>query len=141
MASNAHRQPTVAIGRVQLRRMASATATRMVEAVVSLCFLQMGEEFFEILDGDAARGAAAGQAGQVGGVQAQFVHARFHARATCNWRRRRWPGTGSPRTRGLHAAFASRARSASPAVAVLAGGAGSAVSGPVQAQRAALPRW
>jgi len=43
-------------------------------------FLRVGEIFFKILDGHAAGGAAASDAGEVGGVQAQFVHARFHSR-------------------------------------------------------------
>ena len=38
-------KPTVASGRVQLRRMASATATRMVEASVSLCLSRLAMYF------------------------------------------------------------------------------------------------
>ena len=38
------------------------------------------DEFFEILDGHAPRRAAAGDASEVGGMQTEFVHARFHAR-------------------------------------------------------------
>jgi hypothetical protein len=36
-------------------------------------FFEMGDEFFEILDGHAPRRAAAGHARQIGGAQAQFV--------------------------------------------------------------------
>ena len=70
----------MASGRVQLRRMASATATRMRRGLAQLVLLEVGDELLEILDGDAPAGAAAGKPGQVGGVQAQFVHARLHAR-------------------------------------------------------------
>ncbi len=52
----------------------------MVEASVSLLFLEVREIFLEVLDGDAARCAAAGDARHIRRVQAQFVHARFHAR-------------------------------------------------------------
>ena len=68
---------TVASGRVQLRRIASATATRMVEAWLSLFCLQVGEEFFKILDGHPPRRAAAGHAGQVRRVQPQFAMRAF----------------------------------------------------------------
>ena len=67
-------------GRVQLRRMASATATRMDEAWLILCFSRLRDEFLEILDGHAPRRAAAGDAGEIGGVQAEFVHARLEPR-------------------------------------------------------------
>ena len=73
-------RPTVASGRVQLRRIASATATRMVEAGRDLVLLELGDEFLEVLDGHAAGRAAAGDAGEIGGVQAELVHARLHAR-------------------------------------------------------------
>ena len=38
---------------------------------------QMRDEFLEVLHGDAARRAAAGDAREVGGVQTEFVHARL----------------------------------------------------------------
>src|ERR1043166_6287946 len=62
----------------------------------------MGDEFFEVLNGYAASGAAAGQAGEVGGVQAEFHHAGFHARRhiTGAGRVRRH---GQPADRRLHA--------------------------------------
>ena len=44
MASKGHGIPTVASGRVQLRLMASATATRMLEAVLSLCFSRLARK-------------------------------------------------------------------------------------------------
>ncbi len=60
--------------------MASATATRMDEALAHLLLFEIGEEFFKILDGHAARRAAARDAGEIGGVQTEFVHARLQAR-------------------------------------------------------------
>ena len=39
--------------------------------------LQIGEELFEVLDGDAAPGPAAGHAREVGGVDAELGHARL----------------------------------------------------------------
>ena len=60
--------------------MASATATRIDDGLAELVLLELGDEFFEILDGHAARRAAAGDAREIGGVQAEFVHARLHPR-------------------------------------------------------------
>ena len=45
IASNEHGNATVASGRVQLRRIASATATRMLEAVLSFCFSRLARNF------------------------------------------------------------------------------------------------
>ena len=45
-----------------------------------LVVLELGEKFLEVLDGHAPRRAAAGDAREVGGVQAEFVHPRFHPR-------------------------------------------------------------
>ncbi len=52
--------------------------------------LQVGDEFLEVLNGHAARRAAAGDAREVGGVQAEFVHARLEPR-------RKIAGTGGVR--------------------------------------------
>ena len=45
-----------------------------------LVVVERGEEFLEVLDRHAPRRAAAGDAREVGGVQAEFVHARLHPR-------------------------------------------------------------
>ena len=41
-------------------------------------FVEAVEEILEILDCHASRGAAAGDAGEVGRVEAKLVHPRFH---------------------------------------------------------------
>ncbi len=41
--------------------------------------IELGEKFFKIFDGHAACGAAAGDPGKVGGVEAEFTHPGFHA--------------------------------------------------------------
>ena len=52
----------------------------MDEAWLSLVPLEIGDELLEVLDRDAAGGAAAGDARQIGRVQTEFMHARLHAR-------------------------------------------------------------
>ena len=54
--------------------------------------LEVGDEFFKVLDGHAARRAAPGDAGKVGGMKAKFGDARLHAGGHVAGARRRGPG-------------------------------------------------
>ena len=67
-------------GRVALRRIASATATRIEEAGVMRLRSRCSKKLFQILDRHATARSASGDSGEVGRVKAEFGHPRLHAR-------------------------------------------------------------
>ena len=79
-ASSAMGKPTVASGRVQLRRMASATATRMELAALILCFSRLVMYFSKSSTVTRPAEPLPATPAKIRRVQTEFVHARFEAR-------------------------------------------------------------
>jgi len=71
-----------------LRRIASATVTRMDDAGVIFCFFEMRDESFKILNRHPARRAAAGHAARSAACRPSFIHARLEPRRKVTGARR-----------------------------------------------------
>ena len=93
IASKRTGKTTVAKGRVALRRIASATATRIEEAGRNAVALESLEKLLQVLYGHASTRSASGDSGHIGSVKAEFGHAGLHSgrqiRGACRRRRHR----------------------------------------------------
>jgi len=88
--SSATGNPTVASGRVQLRRIASATARRIEDAPLILCFSRLAMYFLKIFDGHAAGRATARDTARSAACRPSSSM-RALSRGEDSWRRQHLP--------------------------------------------------